>query len=84
MPSLCHKDGIIMPGKKNILTTVELTISTNQPLVDQLEKLVASGLYGKNSAAAAERLISKGIHDLQREGLLLSPKKQKGNRRPTD
>lgn len=63
--------------KKNILDTVTLTIATNQPLVDQLESLVLSGEYGKGATEAAERLIAHGIHELKKEGLLLSPKKAK-------
>lgn len=63
-----------MARPKNILETVTLTIATNQPLVDQLESLVSSGLFGKSSTEAAERLIAKGVLELQREGQLLSGK----------
>jgi hypothetical protein len=63
--------------KKNILTTVPLTLATNQPLVDQLEILVLSGEYGKSATEAAERLIAHGIHELKKEGILLSPKRQR-------
>ena len=61
--------------KKNILKTIPLTIATNQPLVDDLETLVLSGEYGKNATEAAERLIAWGIHELKKEGMLLSSKK---------
>ena len=61
-----------MARPKNILETVTLTIATNEPLVDQLECLVSSGMFGKSSAEAAERLIAKGVLELQRERQLLS------------
>lgn len=59
-----------MPRKKNQLKTVSITISTTQPVIDYLEVLVESGLYGKNPAEAAERLISLGIDDLIERGKL--------------
>jgi hypothetical protein len=57
-----------MARPKNILKTVTLTISTNRPLMARLENLVSSGLFGKSSTEAAERLIAKGIQDLVEEG----------------
>jgi hypothetical protein len=59
-----------MPRPKNQLETVSLTLSTTRPVVDYLERLVESGLYGKNPAEAAERLIAQGIEDLIRRDLL--------------
>ncbi|MGD2081480.1 MAG: hypothetical protein PVF91_00845 [Chromatiales bacterium] len=59
-----------MPRKKNQLETVAVTLSTTQPIVGYLEELVGSGLYGKNPAEAAERLIALGIEDLIRQGTL--------------
>jgi hypothetical protein len=59
-----------MPRRKNQLETVSLTISTTAPVVGYLEALVDSGLYGKNPAEAAERLIALGIEDLVRQGTL--------------
>jgi hypothetical protein len=59
-----------MARPKNILKTVTMTISTNQPLVDHLESLISSGLFGKSSAEAAERLIATGIQDLLKDGHL--------------
>jgi hypothetical protein len=57
-----------MARPKNILKTVTLTISTNQPLMDNLENLVLSGSFGKSSPEAAERLIAKGIQELLKDG----------------
>lgn len=59
-----------MPRKKNQLTTVSITLSTTEPVIDYLEALVQSGLYGKNPAEAAERLIAIGIEDLIERGKL--------------
>jgi hypothetical protein len=60
-----------MPGRpKNILKTVILKISTTEVMVDSLEDLVLTGTYGKNSTEAAERLIAKGVQDLQKEGYI--------------
>ena len=38
-----------------------------------LDKLVATGIYGKNRAEAAERLIAATVERLLREGVLLRP-----------
>ena len=59
-----------MPRKRNQLETVALTVSTTPPVVEYLGALVGSGLYGKNPAEAAERLIALGIEDLIRQGTL--------------
>lgn len=59
-----------MARPKNILKTVQMTISTNRALVDHLESLVSSGLFGKSATEAAERLIAKGLHELSQEGQL--------------
>jgi hypothetical protein len=56
-----------------------MTISTTKPLVDNLESLVSSGLFGKSSPEAAERLIAKGIQDLIKEGHF--PQNGKSNQR---
>ena len=70
-----------MPRPKNQLETVSITVSTTQIVVSYLEKLVASGLYGKNPAEAAERLIAFGIEELVQRGALkrsgASPRKRK-------
>jgi hypothetical protein len=63
-----------MARPKNILKTVILKISTTEPLEENLEELVSTGLYGKNTTEAAERLIAKGIQELQKEGYIKSKK----------
>lgn len=47
-----------------------VTISTTPPVVQYLEALVTTGLYGKTTPEAAERLISQRIEQLIREGTL--------------
>ena len=69
-----------MGRRKNILETVSMTIATNQPLVDKLESLISSGLYGKSSTEAAERLIAKGVQELEKEGLINLRKVKKNSR----
>ena len=50
-----------MGRPENKLESVELRISTNPRLREQLERLVVTGLYGKNITEAAERLIAQGL-----------------------
>jgi hypothetical protein len=52
----------------NLLATTTITLSTNPLVVDRLERLVLTGAYGKNSAEAAERLLSLTLHTLDKEG----------------
>lgn len=70
-----------MPRPKNQLETVSITLSTTQVVITYLEALVASGLYGKNPAEAAERLIAFGIEELVQRGTLkrlrAAPRKRK-------
>jgi hypothetical protein len=55
---------------KNILKTVPMRIALTEPVIENLEALVPSGLYGKSAPEAAALLIAKGIQDLQKEGQL--------------
>jgi hypothetical protein len=54
----------------NNVKTVGIHISTTPIIQQYLEDLVASGLYGKNMAEAAERLVGRGIEGLIRDGSL--------------
>jgi len=60
-----------MARKPNSLQTVQIRISTTPLVQAYLDKLVDTGLYGKNPAEAAERLIASGMKELLREGTLL-------------
>lgn len=64
-----------MARKENQLETVQLTISTTEKVVDFLRALVDTGLYGKNAAEAAERLLAQSLAQLIHEKRL-SPQKQ--------
>lgn len=59
-----------MPREANKIETVTITISTTPPVKQHLESLVATGLYGKNAAEAAERIVTRGLEQLIAEGKL--------------
>ena len=61
----------IMSRGPNVIQTVQVRISTTPAIEGHLERLVRTGLYGKNTAEAAERLIAEAVQRLLREGLLL-------------
>jgi len=66
-----------MARSPNGIETRTITVSTTPPVVEYLGELVATGLYGKNQAEAAERLIARSIEGLVRKGTL---KKKKGRK----
>lgn len=59
-----------MARSKNQLATELITISTTKPIKQHLESLVPTGLYGKNAADAAERLLAHALDLLIRDGTL--------------
>lgn len=60
-----------MPRLPNTVKTVTITVSTTPPVHNYLETLVATGLFGKNPAEAAERLIARGIEEHLAEATLI-------------
>jgi hypothetical protein len=68
MPFLWHS--YRMPRQPNKIETTQFTVSTTPPIRKLLEDLVATGLYGKNIAEAAERLIADSIRQLIGAGTL--------------
>jgi hypothetical protein len=54
----------------NSVATVKIALSTTPAIRWYLESLVKSGLYGKNIADAAERLVARGVEALIRDGAL--------------
>jgi hypothetical protein len=64
--------------KASNVKTVVIHISTTQAVQAYLENLVNSGLFGKNVAEAAERLVGRGVEALIREGTLHRRKGGKG------
>lgn len=71
MPKEWHNYANSMPRLPNSVKTITITVSTTPPVYDFLEQLVATGLFGKNPAEAAERLIARGIEQHLREKTLL-------------
>jgi len=69
-----------MARKPNSVTTVLITISTTEEVQRHLEYLVSGGLFGKNPAEAAERLVARGIENLLREGTLTRGKVHAGKK----
>ena len=65
-----------MARKPNSVTTVTITISTTEGVQHYLEDLVSGGLFGKNPAEAAERLVARGLENLLRDGTLSRRKAQ--------
>ena len=59
-----------MGRSPNHVPTVTITVSTTPQLRKYLVQLVATGLFGKNAAEAAERLIARSVEQLAREGVV--------------
>jgi len=59
-----------MARKQNNVETRMITISTTPSVIAYLTTLVSSGLYGKNPAEAAERLVTREIENLIRDKTL--------------
>jgi len=59
-----------MTKTPNQLKTAPLRLSTSNAVLEYLKQLVSTGLYGRNHTEAAERLISRGIEQLLRDGTI--------------
>ena len=59
-----------MPKSPNTIQTVQITISTTEAVQGHLEQLVLTGLYGKNPADAAERVLARSIETMLKDGTL--------------
>jgi len=59
-----------MPKSANTIDTVQITISTTRPVQGHLERLVLTGLYGKNPADAAERVLTRSIESMLKDGTI--------------
>lgn len=70
LPEVWHTYATIMARRRNTVRTITLTVSTTPPVEAYLLKLVSTGLFGKTTAEAAERLIARAIEELFREGIL--------------
>ena len=67
-----------MPRLPNKVKTVTITVSTTPPVYRHLSDLVATGLFGKNPADAAERLITRGVEQFLAEGTLIRTRQSSG------
>ncbi|MFA5939666.1 MAG: hypothetical protein WC809_09965 [Sinimarinibacterium sp.] len=65
-----------MARKENQIETVQFTISTTGKVVGLLRALVDTGLFGKNQAEAAERLIAQSLAQLIHEKRLILPSQE--------
>jgi hypothetical protein len=68
-----------MPRDANAIRSVILRITTTPQVVKLLDRLVETGLYGKNRADAAEELLRQKVVEAIRDGMLPVPS---GRRRP--
>jgi len=59
-----------MPKPRNRIPSKPLQVTTTPQVLTLLERLVDTGLYGKNVAEAAERLISRGLEHQVSQGVL--------------
>ena len=59
-----------MPKPRNPIDSEKIRVTTTPTVRAYLEELVKGGLYGKNAAEAAERLIARGIESLINDGAL--------------
>ena len=71
-----------MAKAQNLIRTERLTLSTTPHVLSLLGRLVKSGLYGKNHAEAAERLVSKSLERLIIEDLFNKIAPESGSAAP--
>jgi len=64
-----------MARKPNDLETAPVTVSTTPQVIRYLRQLLKTGLYGKNTADAAERLLSRTLEDMLRTGRIRLPRR---------
>lgn len=53
-----------MARQKNSVESVQITVSVTEQVKEQLERLTASGLFGKNPADTANIFITERIREL--------------------
>jgi hypothetical protein len=69
-----------MGRPQNDLPTVATTIATTEMQRSYLAQLVKTGLYGKNPADAAERLVSAGLERLLKDGTIIKQRRRSARR----
>jgi hypothetical protein len=55
---------------KNQIETVQMVLSTTPGVIQHLQDLVATSLYGKHYTEAAERLLSRALEEMVKDGRL--------------
>lgn len=65
-----------MARTENQLKTVPFKFSTTPHVVELLRELVNTGLYGKNTSEAAERLLAHSLGQLVHEKRLSPPRRR--------
>lgn len=63
-----------MARSKNQVQTVQLTVAATPQMVEFLRQLTSTGLFGKNPAEAAERLLARALEERLRTGELTTTK----------
>lgn len=63
-----------MARKPNDIGTVLLPLSTTPHVVGYLKELLKTGLYGKNTTEAAERLLARTLERMVDRGRLKLPR----------
>lgn len=62
-----------VPRQQNQIPTETFTVSTTPHVLRELERLVATGHFGKTPAEAAERIVAAYLHDQFGASLLDHP-----------
>ncbi len=60
-----------MPKSKNDISTVKITISTTNSVQNLLTELVDTGMFGKNTAEAAEQLVRRSLENLLNDNTII-------------
>ena len=62
-----------MPRTPNRIETQTLKISTTPHVLEYLQQLIETGLYGKNVSEAAHMLITRSLDEMLAAGRLVQP-----------
>lgn len=61
-----------MARTPNSVETVQITLSTTSQVKELLERLTATGFYGKNVAETVNQLLGEQLREIVKEGKLPS------------
>ena len=57
-----------MPRQKNAISSVLLTVSVTEKVRDHLDRMTATGMFGKNAAETANLLLIDSIREYIEKG----------------